>query len=1665
MSFDNKISYKRSEGEVWKTPSGKWRAISPSGIAKSFDQKDSADTYAKGSQSEEEESPKSEVKEVGIGVNDTMKKLRVEPTVANQSEKRLNSFVGKFFNKVENASERVKNILFNSSATTKQFVVDTTFRKEALSKSARVLKENSSKIAQAIVSATKSEAVDFASPVTAPVKVLLRMKNGERPLLKESEKFSLYSGLVYWGCIVGSFSMSHMSGFGGVSPTQAGLEIGDAFMHSFTIHSALGAVVGSYKSIMKKNPESVPSKSEIEKSIQGSETLSKSEKKDLLNQLVEVQDDPNKLFLFLEKIENTNLFLSIFGMSGFLPSGLSTGALYKVSPWSLAKSLAQGAVDVASKLGSEEVKQVKDFIDQYADTLENTTDEDMLYLASMDNPFYEESMDYLNKGDSKEIVREALMKMSALRVAKAYQEKKKIKNQEGEETTLYLYSESQIKKRNKEKSQKVEKLRQCIDSLRKKYQKDISSEDSRLSAIATVVGLIDLTYERVGNPKSADNGHFGITGLQKQHLTFSGGKVTLKYTGKSGVEHKKEIRNAKVIKMLKSFVKGKSKGDFIFTYGEDNCCVSARVVNEYLKEFEISAKDIRGFHANEEMKKALKRVRSKGGKLPSDPKEREKKLKEEFSEAIEQVAEMVGHTKSTLKNQYLVPHMEDTFKERGKVITNLKASAKRVATLYLATKTESEKEDKQVEDIHKKNPKERPPRYDLRKRRLEEEDKDLETGVKGDKDISLKHEDHKRASKRVARRWLYSKVWQTEGGFGAESPDGKKQYGFKSEEAAKEWLAEQDVEEPPEEVEVEEEESNVEDLPEEYDTPDSGGKSKEEESKEKKPKKEDPKKETTKKEESKDKPKKEEAEPFEEDDAEEDHTEIDNDIDEIEKTNPKLFESMSSLKGLEDRDFKKKIMESVETKIEILEDTLERGILITSEEISSMTRGKDPATLVKQYNSELKKIKSKVTIDQKEKLEDLKEKYSEKIVQAYRAEAIEKSLLVNPNKIGGDPVNTESGKNLDPSTRFSQSIAQVSQYSNVMIQDLKKNLVRELANHAVGSPEHTQYQAVQDAILAKETFSKSKGNGLVGALMGDLANKDLKDLENVHKLKDKSAQLMQVMTSNPVERQRMIGDIVRELPIKEVESLSPVFGGFAEALEGKDLKTQKYVKNLLADFYAEFESEDEVHQIMKSLNRESPKHDRSKVNTKVETNFAHLALDMVKNLLSTEEAFKGDEASSFMRLNYLVDIAKKNGNVIEPDVLESLKKDHPLAFADEGNLSEDIKRALEGADKDHGSRWYQGKKDGVDVYGAKNQNGLIRYFNTKESAEKWTSIFKSSSQNQSLAYNSNNIDRDIFNFNSTISNWRTNIMSSLNKQGAVEITKTLDKLASQFESRYHALGIPKKYAFDFAYRCDLLSDEIDTTFGLKREASQNKEALDGLDPVLEPGFNPEDIGKEKKGPKKELGKEHSWMDGEFTQQENRELRETQEAGKMPEVKTEPRKPQEGKQATDETIVDADKLASDLGLNEMDKSLENLSKQADLAFISQCADMRDQLKICSLKLKDSGVASLKSVASSCDKMSSSLDKIKEKQIEVEALGSESLNLEVASEKAVNAVSEIMPYIEKMCSALSSLQVESPLAQFSVEEMLDQHASKLSKLVGLAEKIVSKAVSEMSKKDEE
>ena len=105
-------------------------------------------------------------------------------------------------------------------------------------------------------------------------------------------------------------------------------------------------------------------------------------------------------------------------------------------------------------------------------------------------------------------------------------------------------------------------------------------------------------------------------------------------------------------------------------------------------------------------------------------------------------------------------------------------------------------------------------------------------------------------------------------------------------------------------------------------------------------------------------------------------------------------------------------------------------------------------------------------------------------------------------------------------------------------------------------------------------------------------------------------------------------------------------------------------------------------------------------------------------------------------------------------------------------------------------------------------------------------------------------------------------MSKLTRRGARNLTAAIDRIASAVQDNPALLGIDPKIAKDFAYRCDLISDAIETT------AVTNY-------PKAATEFPASDIGEEVPGPLVDGEVEHDAA-GHFTQGEFSELTDVAE---------------------------------------------------------------------------------------------------------------------------------------------------------------------------------------------
>jgi hypothetical protein len=278
---------------------------------------------------------------------------------------------------------------------------------------------------------------------------------------------------------------------------------------------------------------------------------------------------------------------------------------------------------------------------------------------------------------------------------------------------------------------------------------------------------------------------------------------------------------------------------------------------------------------------------------------------------------------------------------------------------------------------------------------------------------------------------------------------------------------------------------------------------------------------------------------------------------------------------------------------------------------------------------------------------------------------------------------------------------------------------------------------------------------------------------------------------------------------------------------------------------------------------------------------------------------------------------------------------------------------------------------------------------------------------------------------------------SMNKKAALDLIAAAEQVASFLETHHEGIGFTEDRAIHVATELDVMSNTLE-----KVAAS----------------WNPEIISEEKSGPK-EGDSDESYMGGEFTQQERRELSDLQESGKLGDrVNPEPRSPQPGKQASSLAELKA-KMAAEAG-EDLGKPKEAMIEDQHSARIGLLSDLSDALLIIASRLDSCNVSQDKvgKVSSSLKKHADLIESAKKELIA--ALGRDSFVLDLCEshcDSMANSLGEVYPYLEDLVSRCSSVTEDSPTAQLSMREYLDFEFPDLVDVLKYSEKIVSKSVS--------
>lgn len=179
----------------------------------------------------------------------------------------------------------------------------------------------------------------------------------------------------------------------------------------------------------------------------------------------------------------------------------------------------------------------------------------------------------------------------------------------------------------------------------------------RERVLALCLAVLDATLIRVGNDEYVKaNGSYGLTTLRNRHLRLAGGRVRLRFRGKSGVIHEAQLRDARIARLLRAC--RELPGQELFQYLDDEGQphrIGSDDVNEHLRRLsgaEFSAKDWRTWAGSVLAFERLRGIEPAGSLAAR---------RRQLAQTMQEVARRLGNTPAVCRRCYVHPRVIDEF--------------------------------------------------------------------------------------------------------------------------------------------------------------------------------------------------------------------------------------------------------------------------------------------------------------------------------------------------------------------------------------------------------------------------------------------------------------------------------------------------------------------------------------------------------------------------------------------------------------------------------------------------------------------------------------------------------------------------------------------------------------------------------------------------------------------------------------------------------------------------------------------------------------------------------------------------------------------------------------------------------------------------------------------
>lgn len=224
----------------------------------------------------------------------------------------------------------------------------------------------------------------------------------------------------------------------------------------------------------------------------------------------------------------------------------------------------------------------------------------------------------------------------------------------------YLYHPRWREMRDAAKFERLLPFGRALPGLRERVDRDLRRRGlPRERVLAATVRLLDQTLLRVGNPEYArDNGSFGLTTLEDDHVEVSTRSIRFAFPGKGGKEMEVELRDRRLARLVARCQE--LPGQALFQYEDEEGeprRVDSEDVNDYLEEAtgeDFTAKDFRTWGASVLVALALREAGPAGSDSAAE---------RQVLAAIDGAADALGNTRAVCRDSYVHPAVPEAYVE------------------------------------------------------------------------------------------------------------------------------------------------------------------------------------------------------------------------------------------------------------------------------------------------------------------------------------------------------------------------------------------------------------------------------------------------------------------------------------------------------------------------------------------------------------------------------------------------------------------------------------------------------------------------------------------------------------------------------------------------------------------------------------------------------------------------------------------------------------------------------------------------------------------------------------------------------------------------------------------------------------------------------------------